>query len=109
MEFLDINLTKKSESFNPCCTKSLLLADFFKETILFSGFKTPYKKSGKQEIKVYSDQHFVEQKMKVENQTKLESEKTRVYAQKPRLKMPFKDSISMLWSASLWPPCLCQP
>ncbi len=31
----------------------------------------------------------------VENQTKkLESEKTRVYAQKPRLEMPFKNSIS---------------
>ncbi len=29
----------------------------------------------------------------VENQQKLESEKTRVYAQKPRLKMPFKKSI----------------
>jgi hypothetical protein len=32
--------------------------------------------------------------MRLENQTrKLESEKTRVYAQKPRLKMPFKNSV----------------
>jgi hypothetical protein len=37
-------------------------------------------------------------KMRVENQTKakLESEKTRVYARKPRLKLPFKNSISGL-------------
>jgi hypothetical protein len=34
--------------------------------------------------------------MWVENQTKLESEKTRVYAQKPRLKIAFKNSISGL-------------
>jgi hypothetical protein len=33
-------------------------------------------------------------KKRVENQTKLESENTRVYVQKPRLKMPFKNSIS---------------
>ncbi len=33
-------------------------------------------------------------KMRVENQTKLESENTRAYAQKPRLKMSFKNSIS---------------
>jgi hypothetical protein len=32
--------------------------------------------------------------MGVETRQKLESEKTRVYAQKPRLKMPFKNSIS---------------
>ncbi len=33
-------------------------------------------------------------KMRVENQTKTRLEKNRVYAQKPRLKMPFKNSIS---------------
>jgi hypothetical protein len=32
--------------------------------------------------------------MIVENQTKLASENTRVYAHKPRLKMPFKNAIS---------------
>jgi hypothetical protein len=37
--------------------------------------------------------HF-EEKMKVENLTKPESEKTRVHAQKPQLKMPFKNSFS---------------
>jgi hypothetical protein len=40
--------------------------------------------------------------MRVENQTKLKSEKTRVYAQKPGLKMPFKNSISVLASMYLW-------
>ncbi len=33
-------------------------------------------------------------KMRIENQKKLNSEKTWVNAQKPRLKMPFKNSIS---------------
>ncbi len=32
--------------------------------------------------------------MSVENQTKLETEKSRIYAQKPQLKMSFKNSIS---------------
>jgi hypothetical protein len=36
----------------------------------------------------------VERKMRAENQRNLESEKIRVYAQKPRLKMPIKNSIS---------------
>jgi hypothetical protein len=40
--------------------------------------------------------------MRIENQTKLMSERTRVYAQKPRLKMPFKNSISVLASMYLW-------
>jgi hypothetical protein len=35
MEFLDINLTQKLESFAPCYSQSLLLADL-KKTILFS-------------------------------------------------------------------------
>jgi hypothetical protein len=39
--------------------------------------------------------------MRVENQTKLESEKTCVYAQKPRLKMPFQNP-------SLKGPLTCQ-
>jgi hypothetical protein len=34
-------------------------------------------------------------KMRLENQTQFEFEKTRVYAQKPRLKLPFKISISV--------------
>jgi hypothetical protein len=34
---------KRLESFAPCYSQSLQLADF-KETILFSGFKNPYKK-----------------------------------------------------------------
>jgi hypothetical protein len=32
---------------------------------------------------------------------KLESEKTQVYAQRPRLKMPFKNSVSILCCATL--------
>ncbi len=53
MEFLDINPTKGSSLllYTLCYSQSLLLADFkeTKKTILFSGFKNPYKKSAKQE------------------------------------------------------------
>jgi hypothetical protein len=43
VEFLDINLTK--DSFATCYSQSLLLADFKENhTVLFSGFKNPYKK-----------------------------------------------------------------
>jgi hypothetical protein len=34
MEFLDINLTKKLESFAPCYSQSLLLADFIENQAL---------------------------------------------------------------------------
>jgi hypothetical protein len=43
MEFFDISLTK-DESFVLCYSQSLILA-VFKEPILFSGFKNPYKKN----------------------------------------------------------------
>jgi hypothetical protein len=44
MEFLNMNLTKESSLFNPCCSQSLPLADFKEtHTVLFSGFKNPYK------------------------------------------------------------------
>jgi len=46
MEFVDINFfNKRFDSFAPCSSQSLLLADF-KETIpvLCSGFNNPYKK-----------------------------------------------------------------
>jgi len=46
MEFLDINFNKRLESFVSCSSQSLLLADF-KETILCSSFKNPYKNSAR--------------------------------------------------------------
>jgi hypothetical protein len=90
MEFLDINFDKRLESFDPCWSQSLLLADF-KKTILYFGFKNIYKKSTK--LEYIHEQHIEERKNEVR---KLESEKTQVYAQKPRLKIPFKNSISRI-------------
>jgi hypothetical protein len=76
MEFLGINFTKDS-------TDSTLV------------LKIHTKKSTKQEnSSLFVNSILYKGKMRVENQTK--SEKTRVYAQKPRLKMPFKKSISVL-------------
>jgi len=69
MEFLDIILTKDS-SLLLHAIHSPLYVWILKETILFSGFKKS-------------------------RTTKIESEKTRVYAQKPRLKMLFKNAV--LW------------
>jgi hypothetical protein len=43
----------------PCYFQSLLLADF-KETILFSGFKNPLKKSANKKTRVYSWIAFIE-------------------------------------------------
>jgi hypothetical protein len=55
-----------------------------KKPILFSGFKNLYKK--------VRETRKLDEGMKTRQ--KLEFEKTRVYAQKPRLKMPFKNSVS---------------
>jgi hypothetical protein len=61
-----------------------------KKAILFYDKKNPYKKIHEtRKLESVHEKHFVERKMRVENQPK-----TRVYAQKPRLKMPFKNSIS---------------
>ncbi len=52
------------------------------------GFKIPLKKSAKQEnSSLFMKSILYNGKIRVENQSKPESEKTRVYAQKPRLKM----------------------
>ncbi len=92
MEILDINLTKNS---------SLLLHDIYsplfwsilKKTILLSGFNNPYKNPQKKKTrKTFCRTEKWGQKTKIRQE--LKSEKTRVYAQKPRLKMPFKNSIS---------------
>ncbi len=84
MEFLDISLTKDS---------SLLLYAIhipaywwiFKKTILLSGFKNTYKKNPRnKKTLVFSWKAFCR------------IEDTRVYAQKTRLKMVLKNSISVL-------------
>ncbi len=42
------SIQQSLQSFAPCYSQSLLLADL-KKTVLFSGFKNPYKKSAKLE------------------------------------------------------------
>jgi hypothetical protein len=51
MEFLDISLTKELESFAPCYSQSLILADFkeSQKTITSLVLKPVQKKSTKQE------------------------------------------------------------
>ncbi len=95
MEFLDINLTKDSRFL--LHAQTLLLVDL-KKTILYSGFKNPYKKNPPNMItRVSSWIAFCSsEKREWKTRQKLESEKTQVYARKPRQKMPFKNSISFL-------------
>jgi hypothetical protein len=62
MEFLDINITKDSSSLFRAI-HSPFYWRISKKTILFSGFKNPYKKSAKQEnFEPIHEKHFVEQK-----------------------------------------------
>ncbi len=49
MEFLDINLKKKTRVFLLHAIHSLFYWRILEKTILFSGFKNPYKKIRKQE------------------------------------------------------------
>ncbi len=94
MEFLDIILTKDL-SFLLHSIHSPFYWRISKNPILFFGFNNPYKKICEtRKLKSIPEQHFEERKMRVENQTKLESEKIQVYAQKLRLKIPFKNTIS---------------
>ncbi len=94
MEFLDINLTKDS-SVLLHAIHSPFHWQIFRKTILFSGFKSPYIKiHEKRELNLFMNFILSNGIMRVENQAKLETEKTQVYAQKPRLKIPFKYSIS---------------
>ncbi len=90
MEFLDINLTKGFAIHSHICWRIL------GKTILFSGLKNPLKKKS---VKQENSSQFMNRilqkwKIRVKNQTKLESEKTQVYAQQPLLQMAFKNSIS---------------
>ncbi len=84
MEFLDISLTKDSNLLLHAI-HSLFYWRILKKIILSFGFKNPHKK-----IRVTRKR----KKLGEKTRQKLESEKTRVYAQKPRLKMPFKNFIS---------------
>jgi hypothetical protein len=92
MEILGKNLTKDS-SFLLYAIYSLFYWRILKKTTLYSGFKTPYKKirETKKRESIY-EKHFEEQKKRGKKTgRKLEPEKTQVYAQKPRLKLPFKE------------------
>jgi hypothetical protein len=77
MEFFDVNLTKDL-------------------SLLLHAIHSPFCRRILETRKLESTHkyNFAEGKMKIDNQTKLESEKTQVYAKKPRLKMAFKNSIS---------------
>jgi hypothetical protein len=71
------------------------LADFKENPYSTLVLKIHTKKSAKQEnSSLFMNSIFKKGKMRVENWTKLESEKTQVYAQKPRLKRLLKNSIS---------------
>ncbi len=93
MEFLDINLAKDSMPFT---------VPFYwrisKKTILFPGFKNPYRKSAKQEnLSLFINSIVQNGKMRVENQTKLQNSLRRLEFMPRNLdkKMSFKDSISV--------------
>ncbi len=92
MEFLDINLTKDS-SLLLHAINSPFYWRILKKTILFSGLKNACKKSAKQENSSLFINSSFSRTEKLGRQ-KLESEKTRIYAQKPRITIPFKNSIS---------------
>jgi hypothetical protein len=69
--------------------------------MLFTGtstgecFKNPYKKTAKQKNRVYGSIAFCKmEKRGWKTSQKLHYEKTRIYAQKPRLKMAYENSIS---------------
>ncbi len=89
MEFLDITqFDKRLESFASCYSQSLLLADLKKS------YKTL---SRNKETRVLSWIEFcIKEKWGQKTRQTLESEKTQVYAQKPRLQSLFKNSISGL-------------
>ncbi len=88
---------KRLESFAPCYLQ-FFYWQIFKETRLCSGFKNTYKKPRNKKTRVYS---WIAPCRPGKNEgrnsgknSSLQSEKTRVYAQKPRLKMLFKNFIS---------------
>jgi hypothetical protein len=55
---------KRLESFAPCHSQSLLLADL-KETVLFSGFQDPHTKIREtRKLGAIHEKHFVERKNK---------------------------------------------
>ncbi len=94
MEFLDIGVTKDSISL--CYSQSLPLADF-KKSLLFSGFKNPCKKiREKRELSLWLA--FFDSR-KPDQMSCLRRLEFMPRRQKPRLKMPFKNSISSLRQA----------
>jgi hypothetical protein len=62
------------------------------KTIFYTGFKNTLKKI--RETRKLETSILLKGKMRGENRQKIKSEKTQVYAQKPRLKRLFKNSIS---------------
>jgi hypothetical protein len=96
MEFLDIKL-KKDMSLLLLAILIPFYWRILKKTILLSGFKNSYKNIFEtRKLESIHEQHFVDQKNEDrKSDKKLEPEKNRVDAQKPLLKMTFKNSISI--------------
>ncbi len=89
MKFLDIKLTKDT-SILLHAIHSRFYWWILKKTILYSGFNNPVKKI-RETGNLESIHEWHSGKMRAENQTKT---RVLVYAQKPRLKMLFNNSIS---------------
>jgi hypothetical protein len=81
MEILEHQFNRRLESFAPCYSQSLLLADL-KKTRFISGFNDPYKKIREtKRLESTHEWHFVEQNNEGrKTKQKLESEKYRVHA-----------------------------
>jgi hypothetical protein len=101
MEFLDINFTKDSILLLYTIHSHLLL-EILKKTkpygTLYSSFNNPLGKKIREtrKLEYIHEWHFKERKNEGRKpDKKLKSEKTRVYAQRSRLNMPFKNSISV--------------
>jgi hypothetical protein len=94
IEFLDINLTKDS-SLLLHAIHSFSTGGFLKKTRFYYGFANK-KIFETRKLESIRQQNFVERK----NEDR-KPEKTRVYAQKPRLKTVFKNSISDLLGVEL--------
>jgi hypothetical protein len=90
---LGLQFNKRLESFAPSFLHSLLLADFKENHTLLLFYKYTQKFRETRKLESIHEKHFVQRKNKGR---KLESHKTRVNAQNPRLKMPFKNSISKM-------------
>ncbi len=97
MEFLDIGLTRVFRSM----VSTVPSASRFYRQLLYSGLKIPFKKICKK-TRVYSWKAYC----RAENEGKKPDQNSslrrlKFYAQKPQLKMPLKNSISVVWKQNI--------